>query len=68
PRPLARVQARELLALLDTAPCVVDMQLQTTFGAVALREWAGSSSRVLLKNATGACLVVDPWNAQEQAA
>jgi len=47
---------------------VVDMQLQTSFGAVALREWAGSSSRVLLKNATGACLVTDPWTLQEQAA
>jgi phosphoribosyl-dephospho-CoA transferase len=68
PQPLARDQARELLALFDKAPCVVDMQLQTSFGAVALREWAGSSSRVLLKNATGACLVVDPWNPQEQAA
>jgi phosphoribosyl-dephospho-CoA transferase len=68
PQPLARYQARELLALFDKAPCVVDMQLQTSFGAVALREWAGSSSRVLLKNATGACLVTDPWTPQEQAA
>ncbi|MFJ2688893.1 malonate decarboxylase holo-ACP synthase [Pseudomonas sp. NPDC087336] len=68
PQPLARDQARELVALLDTAPCVVDMQLQTPFGAVALREWAGSSPRVLLKKATGACLVIDPWTPQEQAA
>jgi phosphoribosyl-dephospho-CoA transferase len=68
PQPMARDQARELVALLDAAPCVVDMQLQTSFGAVALREWAGSSTRVLLKNATGACLVIDPWNPQEQAA
>jgi phosphoribosyl-dephospho-CoA transferase len=44
------------------------MQLQTPFGAVALREWAGSSNRVLLKNASQACLVLDPWNPQEQAA
>ncbi|MGH8386203.1 MAG: malonate decarboxylase holo-ACP synthase [Pseudomonas sp.] len=68
PQPLARGQARELLALLDAAKCVVDMQLQTPLGAVALREWAGSSSCVLLKNATQACLVIDPWNPQEQAA
>lgn len=68
PQPLARGEARELLALLDASRCVVDMQLQTTFGAVALREWAGSSARVLLKSATGACLVIDPWNPQEQAA
>ncbi|MBV6825022.1 malonate decarboxylase holo-ACP synthase [Pseudomonas sp. PD9R] len=68
PQPLTRVQAREFLALLDTATCAVDMQLQTPFGAVALREWAGSSNRVLLKNACEACLVLDPWNPLEQAA
>jgi phosphoribosyl-dephospho-CoA transferase len=68
PHPLARAQARELVALLDAAVCVVDMQLQTPFGAVALREWAGTSSRVLLKNATEASLVIDPWNPQEQVA
>lgn len=68
PQPLARTQARELMMLLDASACVVDMQLQTPFGAVALREWAGSSNRVLLKNATQACLVIDPWNPQEQAA
>jgi phosphoribosyl-dephospho-CoA transferase len=68
PQPLTRDQARELLALLDAAPCGVDMQLQTSSGAVALREWASASTRVLLKNATAACLVIDPWNPREQAA
>ncbi|MDZ5433078.1 malonate decarboxylase holo-ACP synthase [Pseudomonas fluorescens] len=68
PQPLARTEARELVTMLKVAACVVDMQLQTPFGAVALREWAGSSNRVLLKNATQACLVMDPWNPQEQAA
>lgn len=68
PQPLSRVQARELLRLLETAQCVVDMQLQTPFGAVALREWAGTSQRVLLKNAIEANLVADPWNPREQAA
>lgn len=68
PQPLSRTHAQTLLATLDTAMCVVDMQLQTPFGAVALREWAGSSNRVLLKNAAEACLVLDPWNPQEQAA
>lgn len=68
PQPLSRTHAQALLATLDTAMCVVDMQLQTPFGAVALREWAGSSNRVLLKNASQACLVLDPWNPQEQAA
>ena len=50
-------------SILDTAACVVDLQLQTPFGAVALREWAGSSRRVLLKAASGAHLVIDPWQA-----
>ncbi|VVQ15502.1 Phosphoribosyl-dephospho-CoA transferase [Pseudomonas fluorescens] len=68
PQPLARAQARDLVALLDAVECVVDMQLQTPLGAVALREWAGASPRVLLKNAHEACLVIDPWNPQEQAA
>ncbi|MFY0728277.1 malonate decarboxylase holo-ACP synthase [Pseudomonas sp. NFX15] len=68
PQLLAREQARELVAMLDAAPCAVDMQLQTPLGAVALREWAGSSHRVLLKNAVEACLVTDPWDPREQAA
>lgn len=68
PQPLSRVQAQALMTLLGTAECLVDMQLQTPYGAVALREWAGPSQRVLLKNSCEACLVSDPWNPQEQAA
>ncbi|MEB0044062.1 MULTISPECIES: malonate decarboxylase holo-ACP synthase [unclassified Pseudomonas] len=68
PQPLGRREAQQLLTLLGTQVCAVDMQLQTPFGAVALREWAGPAHRVLLKNATAACLVCDPWNPQEQAA
>jgi phosphoribosyl-dephospho-CoA transferase len=68
PQPLDRLKAQELVRILDTAMCQVDMQLQTPFGAVALREWAGSARRVLLKNAREACLVIDPWNLQEHAA
>ncbi|SDT59166.1 malonate decarboxylase holo-ACP synthase [Pseudomonas granadensis] len=68
PQPITRHQARELIAFVDRAACRVDMQLQTPFGAVALREWASASARVLLKNAQQAQLVVDPWQPQEQAA
>jgi phosphoribosyl-dephospho-CoA transferase len=68
PRPLSRADAQALVAILDTAMCRVDLQLQTPLGAVALREWAGTASRVLLKNATQASLVTDPWHPQEQAA
>ncbi|KAA8557853.1 MULTISPECIES: malonate decarboxylase holo-ACP synthase [Pseudomonas] len=63
PAPLDRRDAQDLLAILDTAACAVDLQLQTPFGAVALREWAGGSRRVLLKTARGAHLVLDPWQA-----
>jgi phosphoribosyl-dephospho-CoA transferase len=66
--PLGRIQALELLTRLDAAVCPVDLQLQTPNGAVALREWAGSAQRVLLKSASGARLVMDPWQALEQAA
>lgn len=61
PERLDRGDAEDLLAILDTAVCAVDLQLQTPFGAVALREWAAGSRRVLLKNASGAQLVTDPW-------
>lgn len=61
PRRLGRLQAKALLAQLQTSPCAVDMQLQTPFGAVALREWAGSARRVLLKDDVQARLVSDPW-------
>lgn len=68
PQLITRNQARKLVAVFDQAICRVDMQLQTPFGAVALREWAGNGSRVLLKNDCEARLVSDPWNPQEQAA
>jgi phosphoribosyl-dephospho-CoA transferase len=68
PRPLSRADAQALVAVLDTAVCRVDLQLQTPLGAVTLREWAGTASRVLLKNATQARLVTDPWHPREQAA
>ncbi|GLH41134.1 malonate decarboxylase holo-ACP synthase [Pseudomonas moraviensis] len=68
PHIIGRNQARELVALFDQTACRVDMQLQTPFGAAALREWASGSARVLLKNAHQAALVIDPWNPQEQAA
>ncbi|WP_336341899.1 malonate decarboxylase holo-ACP synthase [Pseudomonas atacamensis] len=68
PQMITRNQARKLVELFDQAVCRVDMQLQTPFGAVALREWASGSARVLLKNAHQAALVTNPWHPQEQAA
>ncbi|SDV10452.1 malonate decarboxylase holo-ACP synthase [Pseudomonas mucidolens] len=63
PEPMSRREAGEWLALLDTALCPVDVQLQTPLGALALREWAGTAARVLLKARDGARLVRDPWQA-----
>ncbi|MCY1545669.1 Phosphoribosyl-dephospho-CoA transferase [compost metagenome] len=68
PISFSRQQARELLAALADAPCRVDLQLETPNGAVALREWAGESRRVLLKCAEGARLVDNPWQPMERAA
>lgn len=68
PLALSRPRARGLQRLLDEAPCRVDMQLETPAGAIALREWAGHSPRVLVKCATGARLVRDPWAPEELAA
>lgn len=68
PQPLARAQARELLDILDCAPCRIDVQLETPAGAVALRDWAGFARRVLLKSLHGPLLVSDPWSALERAA
>lgn len=68
PREFARHQARELQQLLDEASCRVDLQLETPAGAIALREWAGDSARVLLKCASGARLVGNPWQPAELAA
>lgn len=62
PEPVSRDEARALLALLDATVCPVDLQLQTPQGGVALREWAGTAPRVLLKSAGGARLVEDPWH------
>lgn len=66
--PFERPRARELLALLERTRCRIDLQLETPSGAIALREWAGDSRRVLLKCAEGARLVDNPWQALEHAA
>ncbi|MBX8532278.1 malonate decarboxylase holo-ACP synthase [Pseudomonas cichorii] len=61
PQPVSRGWAAELVEALETAICRVDVQLQLAEGAVALKEWAGSSREVLLKSSTDTRLVSDPW-------
>ncbi|OLU30476.1 malonate decarboxylase holo-ACP synthase [Pseudomonas sp. PA27(2017)] len=68
PHPLSRGWARTLCHLLDGAPGRIDLQLETPYGAVALREWSGEASRVLLKTQSGPLLVSDPWQRQQVAA
>ena len=65
PQTLSRRQAIGLLQQLDNPFCRVDLQLQTPLGAVALVEWAGTARRVLLKQADGVQLVLDPWDVRE---
>lgn len=62
PLALCRRRAGELQRRLDEASCRVDMQLETPSGGVALREWAGESTRVLVKCVTGARLIENPWS------
>lgn len=62
PRWVPRDWAAALVQALDGAPCRVDVQLQTPAGAVALREWAGTSRHVLLKGDAAARLVEQPWS------
>nr|WP_314874043.1 malonate decarboxylase holo-ACP synthase [uncultured Pseudomonas sp.] len=68
PAALTRIDAKALYQALCAAPCRIDLQLETPYGAVALAEWAGPSKRVLLKSRHGACLVSDPWSALELSA
>ncbi|MDU9407480.1 malonate decarboxylase holo-ACP synthase [Pseudomonas sp. zfem001] len=68
PHHLQREWARTLCRLLDEAPGRIDLQLETPYGAVALREWASEAPRVLLKTQDGPLLVRDPWQLQQVAA
>lgn len=68
PLHLPRDWARSLCRSLDEAPARIDLQLETPSGAVALREWAGTAPRVLLKTQDGPLLVSDPWQLQQVAA
>jgi phosphoribosyl-dephospho-CoA transferase len=68
PHFIDRQHAARLVEQLAGAVCRIDLQLQTPLGAVALREWAGTSRQVLLKTEDGARLVDNPWLAQVCAA
>ncbi|WP_413243472.1 malonate decarboxylase holo-ACP synthase [Pseudomonas sp.] len=67
PQPVSRAWAQALCVQLDGASGRVDMQLETPCGALALREWAKGSARVLLKTSGGPLLVGTPWAAVERS-
>lgn len=47
----------------DSFPCKTDIQIETPFGAFALKEWIREKGgKVLLKTAFGPILTTDPWN------
>lgn len=68
PQRFSRAEAAQLADQLKRAVCRIDVQLQTPAGGLALREWAGTARRVLLKTDQAARLIDDPWRAAEQSA
>ncbi|WP_061518808.1 malonate decarboxylase holo-ACP synthase [Acinetobacter venetianus] len=59
--PVSKLDAQNILGLLDQLNLKLDVQLQTPQGGVALREWAGTTGNVLLKRNDKAVLVDNPW-------
>ena len=58
---LTKDEAKQLLHQLEQTELKLDVQLQTPKGGVALKEWASSTGKVLLKRNDGAVLVNNPW-------
>ena len=58
---LTKDEAKQLLHQLEQTELKLDVQLQTPKGGVALKEWARTTGKVLLKRNDGAVLVNNPW-------
>ena len=58
---LSKNDAQQLLHSLEHSGLKLDVQLQTPNGGVALKEWASTTGKVLLKRNHGAILVNNPW-------
>lgn len=58
---LTKDEAKQLLYQLEQTELKLDVQLQTPKGGVALKEWARTTGKVLLKRNDGAVLVNNPW-------
>jgi phosphoribosyl-dephospho-CoA transferase len=61
PERLPVTAARELVSLLRNTGCVIDTQLETPNGAIALSEYAEGQKPLLLRQNRGPILVDDPW-------
>ena len=57
--------AQMLLKHLQQHELKIDVQLQTLQGGVALKDWANSTGKVLLKRNDGAVLVKNPWDEKD---
>ncbi|TCB48064.1 malonate decarboxylase holo-ACP synthase [Acinetobacter sp. ANC 4779] len=58
---LHKDDAKQLVQQLEHTELKLDVQLQTPNGGVALKEWARTTGKVLLKRNDCAVLVNDPW-------
>lgn len=62
PAPLPAAALATLARMADSAPCRLDIQVDTGHGGFALAELARGAGRVLLKTAHGPLLLADPWS------
>ncbi|MBK0062535.1 malonate decarboxylase holo-ACP synthase [Acinetobacter sp. S54] len=58
---MSKTDAQDILLRLDSLEMKLDIQLQTPAGGVALKEWATTTGKVLLKRNDNAVLVENPW-------
>jgi phosphoribosyl-dephospho-CoA transferase len=65
PAPMARSEARALIAAFAALRVPIDAQLDTGCGAVALVEFASARDRLLMRTRHGPRLVFDPWLPRE---
>lgn len=61
-KPISKLEAQAMVQELDELGLQLDVQLQTPLGGVALKEWARTTGKVLLKRNDCAVLVDNPWH------
>lgn len=67
PEPALPEQFAPLAQKWDSLPCRIDIQIETPFGAFALKEWIREKDRqVLLKTDIGPILTMNPWSEDKE--